>query len=261
MGPWNTTLLGDGQDTFKIITRYFFITLASSSISLGKMFKAGSPSRDALVDVLEGRIKPCPENEHMMEILEALKKFLDMGLTSGNPDDKYITMQKIKCAKCGKQDPTQKLLVCGNCKFFRYCSRECQVADWKDHKVRCREYASHAKVKNLEAIVSRFMLENEPQMLEKLRKIYDGNDVVLDLDFSNQSEPELPPALRNPPQFEVFPADVFWNREKDKVSTWYNYLLFLELKEYKYKFDSVMFYSGTWSLVLQGLGRRQNPVL
>ncbi|GFH53174.1 hypothetical protein CTEN210_09650 [Chaetoceros tenuissimus] len=215
--PWTPTVLNDFQDNFKNLARLFFITAASCSASLSSMFKAGSPSRDALIDVLEGRIKPCPENEHMMEVLGALKKFLDMGLTSGNPDEKYISMQNIECAKCGMQDSTQKLLVCGNCKFFRYCSRECQVAHWKDHKVRCKEYASHAKTKNKEAIAHKFMLENQPQMLEKLRKIYDGGDLVLDLDFSNQSSPALPPALRNPPEFEVFPADIFWSREKDKA--------------------------------------------
>ena len=101
--------------------------------------------------------------------------------------------------------------------YKKDCSRECQVAHWKQHKGRCKEYASAAKTKNLEAIANKFMLENQHQMLEKMRKIYDGGDLVLDLDFSNQSSPKLPPALRNPPEFEVFPADIFWNREKKKV--------------------------------------------
>lgn len=102
--PWTTNLLGDLQDGCTNITRFFFLTVASSSASLCSMFKAGSPSRDALVDVLEGRIKPCAENEHMIEVLEALKKFLDMGLTSGNPDEKYLSMQNYKCKTCKKED-------------------------------------------------------------------------------------------------------------------------------------------------------------
>ena len=108
--------------------------------------------------------------------------------------------------------------------FLKDCSRECQVSDWKDHKQVCKRYASATKTKNLEAIAQKYMAENLSKVLEKSRKIYDGGDLVLDLDFSNRSEPELPPALRNPPEFEVFPADIFLNREKDKVSTWYNYL-------------------------------------
>ena len=115
--PWTTNLLGDLQDGCKKITRFFFLTVASSSASLCSMFKAGSPSRDALVDVLEGRIKPCAENEHMIEVLEALKKFLDMGLTSGNPDEKYLSRQNYECKKCEKQDWTRELLVCGKCQY------------------------------------------------------------------------------------------------------------------------------------------------
>ena len=30
-----------------------------------------------------------------------------------------------------------KFKKCGNCKQARYCSRECQVADWSDHKTTC----------------------------------------------------------------------------------------------------------------------------
>ncbi|GFH53175.1 hypothetical protein CTEN210_09651 [Chaetoceros tenuissimus] len=215
--PWT---IADDNDS-KERVRLFFITMASSSISLSKVFKAGSPSRDALVDILEGRIKPCAENEHVMEILEALKKFLDMGLTSGNPDDRFISMKNIECAKCGKQDFLQKLLVCGSCKYVRYCSRECQAADWKRHKHACKRRTSslknRSKNENCEAIAEKFLAEHRNSIYETMRKCYDGGDLVLDLNFSNDCAPELPPAFRNPPEFEVFPADIFWNREKDKA--------------------------------------------
>lgn len=36
----------------------------------------------------------------------------------------------IVCLKEGKQK-------CGKCKIMRYCSRECQMANWKDHKKYC----------------------------------------------------------------------------------------------------------------------------
>ncbi|GFH53177.1 hypothetical protein CTEN210_09653 [Chaetoceros tenuissimus] len=199
--------------------RFFFITIASCTISLSSIFKAGSPSRDALVDILEGRIKPCAENEHVIEILEALKKFLDMGLTSGNPDDKYISRSSFCCTKCKEVDHSRKLLFCGNCKHFGYCSRECQVADWKDHKQTCKSISSTLtkNSRRCEAIVTKFVTEHRNSIYEAMRKCYDGGDLVLDLNFSNQSSPALPPAFRNPPEFEVFPADIFWNRDKDKA--------------------------------------------
>ncbi|GFH49166.1 hypothetical protein CTEN210_05642 [Chaetoceros tenuissimus] len=216
--PWTfVTNNIDIKENVKNRIRFFFITVASSTISLGKMFKAGSPTRDALVDVLQGRIKPCAENEHMMEILEALKKFIDMGLTSGNSDDQYISMTSFCCSKCEKVDYTRKLLVCGKCKHWGYCSRECQIADWKDHKQTCKSIKSllTKRSRNSEAIATKFVAENKNSIYEAMRKCYDGGDLVLDLNFSNDCAPKLPPALRNPPEFEVLPANIFWNREKD----------------------------------------------
>ncbi len=39
-----------------------------------------------------------------------------------------------KCL-CGKTANNQ----CGNCNIERYCSRECQIEDWKNHKIQCFE--------------------------------------------------------------------------------------------------------------------------
>ncbi|KIJ15484.1 hypothetical protein PAXINDRAFT_162991 [Paxillus involutus ATCC 200175] len=39
------------------------------------------------------------------------------------------------CNACGKEGSS--LSVCGKCKKARYCSRECQVGDWKVHKKNC----------------------------------------------------------------------------------------------------------------------------
>ncbi|KAH7883192.1 hypothetical protein F5I97DRAFT_1902858 [Phlebopus sp. FC_14] len=39
------------------------------------------------------------------------------------------------CKTCGNERGT--LLVCGKCKNVQYCSRECQVKDWKAHKKNC----------------------------------------------------------------------------------------------------------------------------
>lgn len=44
----------------------------------------------------------------------------------------------IGCAICGlphlKGEPDQKLKCCSVCKVVHYCSRECQVKDWPNHK-------------------------------------------------------------------------------------------------------------------------------
>lgn len=46
------------------------------------------------------------------------------------------------CATCFKpaRSGLQSLLRCAACKTQRYCSRECQKADWADHKEECRSF-------------------------------------------------------------------------------------------------------------------------
>ena len=38
---------------------------------------------------------------------------------------------------CLKRYPRSELFVCTGCKLNEYCSRECQRADWSDHKQGC----------------------------------------------------------------------------------------------------------------------------
>lgn len=49
-----------------------------------------------------------------------------------------------KCRACAKvEDPSQgagKLLVCQRCRTAYYCSKECQRADWKEHKAACAQH-------------------------------------------------------------------------------------------------------------------------
>ncbi|WYZ41384.1 hypothetical protein EsH8_V_000279 [Colletotrichum jinshuiense] len=46
---------------------------------------------------------------------------------------------KGKCAGCGKTEAEAGgLKSCTGCGLWRYCGRECQVPDWKTHKVDCK---------------------------------------------------------------------------------------------------------------------------
>lgn len=46
------------------------------------------------------------------------------------------TSHKSICAVCSKDDPQ----VCARCGSIIYCSKECQVADWKTHKLLCAHF-------------------------------------------------------------------------------------------------------------------------
>lgn len=47
--------------------------------------------------------------------------------------------QDKKCARCGVRDV--KLLKCSRCFSARYCSKDCQVAHWPEHKAVCKKMA------------------------------------------------------------------------------------------------------------------------
>lgn len=48
---------------------------------------------------------------------------------------------KLTCGYCGESS-VGKLRVCAACKVVYYCSRECQVASWKGHKLLCKPVAA-----------------------------------------------------------------------------------------------------------------------
>jgi hypothetical protein len=54
------------------------------------------------------------------------------------PDHPTFAAGKL-CATCSK--PAKN--VCGGCKSIRYCSVECQRADWTRHKVECHDSSRH----------------------------------------------------------------------------------------------------------------------
>eukprot|EP00438_Fugacium_kawagutii_P011285 Skav202835 [mRNA] locus=scaffold746:38224:38580:+ [translate_table: standard] len=43
-----------------------------------------------------------------------------------------------RCHRCGAPPGPRALQTCGHCKRVAYCSRECQRADWKLHKLKCQ---------------------------------------------------------------------------------------------------------------------------
>ena len=46
------------------------------------------------------------------------------------------------CFNCEEVKDRSTLMVCSRCKVDQYCSGECQVAAWPDHKSDCRDFAN-----------------------------------------------------------------------------------------------------------------------
>ena len=93
------------------------------------------------------------------------------------------------CAACFKspnqiwpnQERPPALKSCGGCRQFRYCSRECQIFDWKKfHKFECKIYAAHAdKLQEDDfrmALRLALVLANRPEDFTRKFKLMDGEE-------------------------------------------------------------------------------------
>ncbi|XP_068689389.1 uncharacterized protein [Montipora foliosa] len=51
----------------------------------------------------------------------------------------FANVQTVKCGNrtCTKDVKENELKNCGACRSKQYCSKECQIADWKNHKATC----------------------------------------------------------------------------------------------------------------------------
>ncbi len=90
----------------------------------------------------------------------------------------------ITCNNCSIWQPkAKKFQLCSQCRKIRYCSKECQKQDWKDHKLDCKLYAgiatpeevAEAKKKN------KFVSNNKNPKTEKKPEYcdcYDNNDLL-----------------------------------------------------------------------------------
>jgi tetratricopeptide (TPR) repeat protein/ribosomal protein S27AE len=93
------------------------------------------------VDMLEPWIDPVTNAEvhHRLKVkLCNVEKFV-------------IPMKKEVCGRCGKVLLVSEAFQCGKCHMETYCSRDCQVADWKNcHQLECerlRQRRKHPKTR------------------------------------------------------------------------------------------------------------------
>ncbi|KZT52921.1 hypothetical protein CALCODRAFT_68617 [Calocera cornea HHB12733] len=79
---------------------------------------------------------------------------------------------------CGKRERvhTKKLNRCSKCKIAVYCGRDCQLADWPNHKPKCKEYNRDEQPIPSQVAFKEHVLEAKMGPQEKLRVL----ELVLD---------------------------------------------------------------------------------
>ncbi|KAJ7438953.1 hypothetical protein B0H11DRAFT_2103495 [Mycena galericulata] len=61
--------------------------------------------------------------------------------------DAYVSLKACDALECGQIHPKRQLVRCSRCKWRHYCSKRCQVVDWKDgHRSTC--HSIHSIVQN-----------------------------------------------------------------------------------------------------------------
>lgn len=86
------------------------------------------------------------ENDHHAdEFVDSIRRYRiatqaesSMSLKKCRAYSKVDSRIEVNCRHCNLVEPTNsKFKMCAKCKNVAYCSRECQVAHWAEHKKEC----------------------------------------------------------------------------------------------------------------------------
>ncbi|GFH55174.1 predicted protein [Chaetoceros tenuissimus] len=213
----------DSDDTEDMI-RDFFIRLCCPTASMHKTFKQGSPCYNALLDILEGRLHPCKENKFIMDALFSLKNCIDLKACKPiktNAKNKAIEMFRHTCTKCRTKDYSKEMSVCAKCKFVPYCSKECQVEDWKDHEEDCNKFQDE-RYKEDKKFLRNFFIKHQNLITEEVKStmLMSGLEIIDFVVSINCCDPDdsIAPALRDPPELGFTPLVYFLDLLEEAVS-------------------------------------------
>jgi hypothetical protein len=179
-----------------------------------KKLKSGTRTGDILNAVIAG--KDGPINEKVKADLAKLQSLARLSNDNDNNDNQSNFLIKMcgHCEKVETQMDGAKLMKCQRCKVTYYCSKDCQVADWKIHKKRCNElgrssgYTSLSTFKTSQTTMVAFIKSNYFDIAKEVYKKtqeYNVNkkELLVEMDFYEDA-----PALRN--EFMVWLTSAFF---------------------------------------------------
>lgn len=185
-----------------------------------KRLKTGKPTGDLLNEVLQPTnvSKLQPQVRTRLQILQRMAEISNK--------KKNQTEDNVMCRQCGKTQrkmgTKQLMMQCGRCKSTHYCSRDCQVKDWKAHKPTCKKEVGDAFDKNgktTQSMVTTFMEGNYFRIMEAMHKQCLGSRVakeklIIEIDFFDDA-----PALRG--DFKVGLTERFISGDRPDEPDWF----------------------------------------
>ena len=55
------------------------------------------------------------------------------------PKTKETPPVRLRCVYCDVELTMDNAMKCGKCRAAVYCDRECQINDWKEHRLACKK--------------------------------------------------------------------------------------------------------------------------
>jgi len=213
-----------------VLKLYDELILCSSFIK--KKFVKNEACGDITMSILAN---PSLRNHPVVPKLHTIRAFLDL---SGVPTGVPAPLQSLKggmkiCRFCSKNEHTlefqQSLRKCSRCKCTYYCSKECQKADWKSHKLTCQP-AKNSEVKQMEFTentVLSFVKNNYCSIMKEIVKVTDETgktkgDLLLEIDFATPpGHSGMAPAFKSPPEFTIALAKDYFEGSRPNEPDWF----------------------------------------
>ncbi|KAK9800793.1 hypothetical protein WJX73_004422 [Symbiochloris irregularis] len=126
--PLMLATLGDSStpNTFRIYSQY------------GEQF----PIATSLTTDRRGSLVPYPASARQHRKIREAEKLVGFLVHTSLEHELGAVATYPKCWECTTTPAaSQKLLLCGRCKYARFCNAQCQKANWPTHKAFCSEYA------------------------------------------------------------------------------------------------------------------------
>mmetsp|Transcript_2555 Transcript_2555/g.6126 ORF Transcript_2555/g.6126 Transcript_2555/m.6126 type:complete len:247 (+) Transcript_2555:284-1024(+) len=192
-------MLDDLQESFEI---------------LSLKFKRGAPCGDVLHAILEGKDGSATVRTDARNRLQNIAAFVK--LLTPRPGKR-----SERCQHCCKGDESQvfqnSLMYCSRCKEACYCSKACQIADWKNHKIGCVPNDKHC-LKTMDVVNTIFenFMTNTTYFYLMTRMVLAIDetgmklrDMVMELDFRADKD-GIVPALQDPPCYTIVPKQAYF---------------------------------------------------